>query len=64
MEHPIRKKVKEVIQQYSGKVLFIEKKLLFVKIQCSQQHQFYQKPRSVINGAWCPYCAKTKPLRT
>ena len=63
MEHPIRKKVKEVINQCGGKVLLVDKKLLFVKIQCSQQHQFYQKPRSVINGSWCPYCAKSFPLR-
>ena len=60
MEKSLRERLEEVVNHAGGKIIYVEKKMVCVILLCSNNHTFSNKPRSIINGHWCPLCNKNQ----
>jgi len=57
-------KLVDFAKQKGGRVLSLEYKSIksHLKWECSKGHHWLAKPNNVMNGTWCPICARNKKL--
>jgi len=60
IEKSLCERLEEVVKQADGEIVYLEKKMVYAELHCSNNHTFSNKPRSIINGHWCPFCKITK----